>query len=222
VKLLPPDWVPASVAAEISWILHASWTQGDLPLLWRLATDERMESVWRELKKHEPCCSRAELEEIWTGWKREALPDLSDSDIALRLVFYWAFGFPACNMAADTLANHKALIRWHRELAGSLHTVAGDLRLDHDPDADKHADAIERAAAWCETKAVDLAGCRERVVHRDRGNLLEQGVCRLMAHELQRIYGRTFRGTLATILSVITQETITAHKVRDWLMPPCE
>lgn len=84
-----PEWLPAAVRDEAQRILGSEGA--DEALVLRLATDERMEAVWRELEKHKtdkPC----QLSDRWATLMRDRVdvppPDSSDP---LVLFFWYAY-----------------------------------------------------------------------------------------------------------------------------------
>jgi hypothetical protein len=80
-----PEWLPPVVAEEAEEL--AQDRPEDEELLRRLATDPRMESVWREIKKHN---SSEPID--WERWSKKRKPKvLSNEDIALKLTFRYAF-----------------------------------------------------------------------------------------------------------------------------------
>jgi hypothetical protein len=103
-----PEWLPPVVAMEAEE--HAQERPDYEELLRRLATDARMESVWRELKKHK-LYNRIN----WERWSHGGKPTgLSNEDFALMLIFRRAFFHAMFAMhdymtaAYPTVAEHKA------------------------------------------------------------------------------------------------------------------
>jgi len=122
-----PEWLPPVVAEEAEEL--AQRHPEDEELLRRLATDPRMESVWREIKEHN---SSEHID--WEQWSRnERRPTgLSNEDIALKLTFRRAF-FIAMHAIHEksiivTIAEHKALIDSYEQQAARLRAEAAKLR----------------------------------------------------------------------------------------------
>ena len=122
-----PEWLPPVVAEEAEKL--AQDRPEDEELLRRLATDPRMESVWREIKEHN---SSEHID--WEQWSRnERRPTgLSNEDIALKLTFRRAF-FIAMHAIHEksiivTIAEHKALIDSYEQQAARLRAEAAKLR----------------------------------------------------------------------------------------------
>jgi hypothetical protein len=180
----------------------------------RLATNERMKAVWRELRKHKP------IGELWP--KQSDDPAVSDCDIALGMVFYKTYWFADIATAMVTIRGYQEWISAHRSQAERLQREADELRRRwrHDLHADliAHVTAIERAAEWCEREAAgwETALSAGSVIQRDHGKRLAHGLCRNLTKVFILLYGKRLRGTVATLASVALAQVVTVANVRDW------
>src|SRR5262245_1867280 len=224
-----PEWLPPVVAEEAEELTQRH--PEDEELLRRLATDPRMESVWREIKEHN---SSEHID--WERWSRnERRPTgLSNEDIALKLTFRRAF-FIAMHAIHEksiivTIAEHKALIDSYEQQAARLRAEAAKLRERGDASRatwiwrayEDHAQAVERAAARCEEDATDLIAVDPTYTHiieRDKGWRREIGFAVMLAMDvMQPLYGTPLYGTVATVINVaLARYTVEARHVRDWL-----
>jgi hypothetical protein len=227
-----PEWLPPAVAKEAEELAQERPEHEEL--LRRLATDPRMESVWREIKKHN---SSEHID--WERWSNERKPTgLSNEDIALKLTFRYVY-FRALHVIHEeitipTIAEHKALIASWEQQAARLRAEAAKLR-ERGNDAgfaraqrrvfEEHAEAAERAAARCERGAADLitwdpADPNTPMIERDKGWRREMMFADMLAtHVMQPLYGMPLYGTVATITNVAlaTRSVVEARHVRDWL-----
>jgi hypothetical protein len=227
-----PEWLPPVVAEEAESL--AQERPEDEELLRRLATDPRMESVWREIKEHN---SSEHID--WERWSsNERRPTgLSNEDIALKLTFRCAF-FHALHVIHEkstiaTIAEHKALIDSYKQQAARLRTEAAKLRERGDASRatwiwrayEEHAEAVERAAARCEKDAaellaVDPAHPDTPIIERDKGWRREMDFADMLATQvMQPLYGTPLYGTVATVTNValLTRRSVEARHVSDWL-----
>jgi len=226
-----PEWLPPVVTEEAEEL--AQNRPEDEELLRRLATDPRMESVWREIKKHN---SSEPID--WERWSsNERKPKgLSNEDIALKLTFRYAF-FIALHAIHEkstivTVAEHKALVDSYEQQAARLRAEAAKLRERGDASRatwiwrayEEHAEAVERAAARCEREAaylmaVDPAHPDTPVIERDKGWRREMSFADMLTTEvMQPLYGTPLYGTVATVINVaLAKSSVEARHVRDWL-----
>ena len=154
-------------------------------------------------------------------------PGETDVDRALRAVLLCAFYYAGPN-TINIVSKHQAIIDSYEKHANLLCDAARTLReLDKryldEPEVKEHADAIERAAAWCKQQTVSL---REMftdpdtpMIERDYGHRREMGYCDMLVRETAFMYGTPLRGTVAKIATVALESKfeITAHHVRDWI-----
>jgi hypothetical protein len=80
-----PAWLPPAVAEEAQRLLNAGYAEDELVL--RLATDERMKFVWRELKRHEQFSARPQISDAWA--KVRSRDAQSDNQASALVLFFW-------------------------------------------------------------------------------------------------------------------------------------
>ena len=226
----PPSWLPPAVVAEVK--LLAKWKiidDTDRLILSELANWDEMERVWRELKRYTPLPEPAQLRAEWRYWHKgdELDGGWSDRDIALMLVFFWAFFFASVGARMSTSSEHGALFASYQKQAHRLRAGAVELRERHNrhydmPEAKEHAQAVECVAAFCEAQATELTAAEiddpaNMTVQRDY--LPAQGFCYLLAGRLGWLYGEEFYTILAILANAALnpQTPVTATRVRDCL-----
>ena len=205
-----PDWVPVEVAARIA--------KDPSEIQIRLATDERMKAVWRELRKHKP------IGKLWL--KPRGNHAVSDCDIALAMVFCTTWWFATITTFLVTSPGYKEWTGAHRSQAKRLQREADELwqrwgsgyYYDAPAALKLHVEAIKRAAEWCEEEASywQAALSANSVIQRDHGKLLAHGLCRNLTKVFILLYGKRLRGTVATLASVALAQVVTVANVRDW------
>ena len=224
-----PKWLPLSAKREAQRILD---TEGaDTALVLRLATDKRMEEVWKELRKHKPRHPR--LSEAWGGLMKGRLdvePPPPDSD-AMTLFFWVAFTIASLEPVAGTVPRTNLPISQYQREAARLRLSAAMLRklkLQYGEVvqnavqfADIHANDIEQAADFCD-EIVDMlskikAFESRLAVTRNYGNPEARGYVIQLSIETKNLFGKQLRGTLATVASVALNKEITREQVRKWL-----
>jgi hypothetical protein len=222
-----PEWLPPVVAEEAEELAEERPEHEEL--LRRLATDPRMESVWRELKKHKPC-KRIDWEK-WSSYEKPT--GLSNEDIALKLTFRYAFFYAIHETnTIITIAEHKALIDSYEQQAARLRAEAAKLRERGNASGatwvwrafEEHAEAVERAAERCEKEAahlitVDPAHPDTPIIERDKGWRREMDFADTLAtHVMGALYGTPLYGTVATVTNVaLARCSVEARHIRDWL-----
>jgi hypothetical protein len=236
-----PEWLPPAVARRAEALL-IDW--GDFRHdVGRLATDERMEAVWRELRRHSP--DEAALTVLLnTSWVTlDELKQCRPDETALVVFFehaFWNTVLPPraatvseFNTLRNTYLHHAAQLRasakWLHEavnlkkrplpatfplVLGTLGFLPGDIA--------NHASCVEAAAALCDKVAAAIsdlcAAGHPLIVDRDRGNALARGYVRLMADTTLRLFGTPLYGTLAKVASVALalREDLTREQVLKW------
>jgi hypothetical protein len=236
-----PNWVPRPVieAAETisrppprhSGMMFCDWVDRDHPefdkRLLRLATDPRMKVVWRKLKNYKPC-ARAKLEEDCASWLTTHT-GLSDSDIAIKLVFLHAMSLATCENTVDTVAEHAERVKAYRRQAARLCAEAAQLRMLHDfwDELEEQAQAVDRVAAWCKEEADmlaarDPADPHDPMIKRDYGFRREIGYVDMLTDILAHLYGTPLPHGMMALIAVVTnvifgRGDVTTAKVRDWI-----
>jgi hypothetical protein len=222
-----PEWLPSSVAHEAQRILSSG--TADTALVLRLATDERMRSVWNELARHKP--DHPCMSETWTTLMsdRVDVPPPPEAD-ALPLFFWCAYTIASLGPSIGTISLQDLPIKKYQHVAAGLRWAAAEMRalkLKYpeivrcgDQFSDIHAEQIKRAAEFCDENIAMLSKLKAAqaplVVRRDHGNQEARGYVRMLAVETQNLFGRSGYRTLATVTSVALTEDVTSTQVRKW------
>ncbi len=224
-----PKWLPSDVGLEARRILRIAKT-ADADLVIRLATDKRMEMVWRVLTKCEPheCPQPSAMANLLSERADTPLPDNPD---ALTLFFWCAYSLAWAGVVAGTVARQNLPIALYQLEASRLRLSAANLRklkLRYGVQihaggqfADFHTRGIEEAAKFCD-EHVDVfiklkASQAPTVVKRDHGNNEARGYVRMLAVEARDLFGKTaLYRTLAKVASVALKKKITDNQVRKW------
>ena len=150
-----PKWLPSAVAQEARHLLEAKHSEAapHLAVALRLATDDRMKFVWRELKKYKVPSGGVYQGELPTGYLPVTWPDawkdlpyiheslrpaitklffdnqLTDQQAALALFFRHAFFYEDPKISeASTIAERDAMVAGYREHAKQLRKSAAEMR----------------------------------------------------------------------------------------------
>jgi hypothetical protein len=156
------------------------------------------------------------------------LKEWTDKELALQLALYYIFEHAKSGATTVSHADLKPEIDSCRKQAARLRKEAERFREYRDgrvqpvlPDeAEGHAQAIERAAAWCETRANDTLVKFEiggLLVRHHQGSPRARAFVIELSETLLRIYGKELRGTIVDITNAVLGTTITAANVRYWL-----
>jgi hypothetical protein len=218
-----PEWLPPDVAAMANRCWNAPIA--DRALVLRLATDDRMRGVWRELAKRKP---------------------VRPGGGSRGLFFVFAFAYAGMPTMAIPLAELTALQKACEQQAALLRTAADWLRK-----ADEIAAVLDisfvftwekpqsaeppyplaggdcvpgvlEAAAYFDAIAPAIARLcaagHPLVVDRGQGSLGPRGYTRLLALRVREMFGSPLYGTLATTANVALSPTvpITAKQVIYW------
>jgi hypothetical protein len=224
-----PKWLPTEVAIEADRIISAGTADDDLVI--RLATDKRMEWVWRVLKKCDQVSDRPQLSDAWTlmnavmGEVDVRLPE--DNPDALSLFFWCAYTIASLKPKAGTFSRFDLPIAEYKREAANLRLSAATLRrLDFQYSAwgqslaHRYIKQIEKAANYCDTYAALLTNLKVAqaplVIERNYGNQEARGYVRMLAVETRKLFGMTARRTLARVASVALMKEVTNIQVRKW------
>jgi hypothetical protein len=225
-----PKWLPSDVKIEAERILCSG--QADEALVLRLATDKRMESVWRELAKHKQ--PHPQISEAWTILMEDRVdvppPDYGDPP---ALFFWCAYTIASLGVAVGTISKLDLPIAKYRQVAAGLRLASTQLyfltlKYGDPGGADAHAEKIETAAAFCERIADELielkAAQAPLIVKRNHGNREGRGYVRMLAVETRSLFGQLLAGTLATVANVALalkdNEKVGIKQVRNWCNLP--
>jgi hypothetical protein len=225
-----PDWLPPAVSEEARRILNSEGA--DEALVLRLATDERMESVWCELGKHkkDDLCHLSDWAELMRDRVDVLPPDGSDP---LVLFFWYAYTIAWLGPRADVVSNHDLPIELYGFMADRLRDAAKLLRKlnsEYGPQLKCqnqfigiHTNQIEDAAEFCDEIIEAYTKLRNAeaplVIKRDFGSNEARGYVRMLAVEMRHLFGRLLGGTLAKVASVALMTDITEGQVHNWARP---
>jgi hypothetical protein len=221
-EVLPP---PAIVAVrDCPYVIEHH--QARQPLLDSLSKAK----LWHRLGKRHPAMTRAQLiDRCHAVWRMREIFDnekWSDRDVALQVVFLNSFILAGLGMKTTTAAEKKDLVNFYRERAKQLRDAAAWLIEcpQNDMEAEEHGQAVERAAAWCEKEADEMDDKDPNqtfydntlVVGRQRGSPRLRAYCIKLAELMHLLYGNTLYGTVASIVSVALNCSVTKQQVIDW------
>jgi hypothetical protein len=238
-----PEWLPPTVADEAQRLL-ATHEIVDADLVLRLATDARMQSVWRHLLKHRHFPNRPRISDSLRVIVSDTtlIPPsdhLSDQEVALTLFFWCAYVFAFLKPTVSTVSRHDVAIANCRLEAARLRLSAARLRGlylipsdEHQflpPDisnqaADGEAYFVEQAAKFCDEIEAALIKLKVAeaplIVDRDHGHNEARGYIGLLAVETRKLFGSTLVGTLKKVASVALEKEITDKQAENWSRPP--
>jgi hypothetical protein len=217
-----PKWLPTSVAVMADRIRNKGiglWLgPADEALVQRLATDERMEKVWRELSRHKS--AKPARSKFLSTLDIEPPEDCDP----LAEFYYCAYVIAWLGPVAGTLAGRDAdIASWKLQAARLRDSAENLIKLSAqfpDPDAKRHVECIEAAAKFCDENAAEFEKLKSAeaplIVKRDHGNRDARGYVRMLAVEARRLFGMRGDRTLATAASVALAKRISHTQVRKW------
>lgn len=223
-----PKWLPPVAAQEAQRILDAEGTNTALVL--RLALDERMRPVWNELTKCKT--THPHISDTWATLMsgRVDVPPPQDSD-ALTLFFWCAYTIASlepevgtvslCDLPIAQYQHVAARLRWSVAALRQLKLKYGEIVQDGVQFSDIHADGIKDAVEFCEENIATLSQLKAAqaplVVGRNHGKREERGYVRMLAPEMQRLFGmKAPWRSLARVASVALMKTVTDVQARKW------
>jgi hypothetical protein len=216
-----PKWLPPSVKIEAERILGGG--HADEALVLRLATDGRMQRVWRELPKHKR--PHPQIREAWTTLMDNRVDVSPPQDVDVHALFFWcAYTIASLGVAAGIDDGLDKPIAKYLLVANGLRLAAARLRsfwLRGEPvSADIHIENIEAAAHFYKRVVDELIELKTitapLVVKRDHGNREARGYVRMLAIETRDLFGSTLYRTLATVASVALMKDVKASQVTKW------
>jgi hypothetical protein len=231
-----PEWLPPAVAREAERLLNSGHAEDELVL--RLATDRRMQGVWRELSKPRYAFTHPQISNPWADTDFMDFPPLdglTDQEATLTLFFWYSYAFAFMKPASGTVSLRDLPIARCRLEAARLRLSAARLRglcliptsaRDFLPAgiseqfADIYANNIEEAATFfdeIESSLVKLKAAEAPlVVHRDHGNQEARGYVRLLARVTRESFGSPLYGCLAKVASVALGKGVSLLQARKW------
>ena len=230
-----PEWLPPVVAQEAERLFRSGYA--DEELVARLATDQRMRSVWRELSKPRYARTRPRIINLYWGRTVDLpqLEGLTEQEAALTLFFWYSYAFAFMKPAVGKVSTLDLPILRCRCEAASLRLSAARLRgLFLIPTstrellpteiskqfADIYANDIEDAAIFfdeIEAALVELKAAEAPlIVGRVHGNREARGYVRLLAEETRKLFGSPLYGSLAKVASIALGKEVSLLQARKW------
>ena len=211
---MPPDLTDQDGFATLPWVIETVRrievdfhpTPDQRAILDRLLADTRMDSVWKELRRH-PARARA----AWSA--SPALPDVLTDAMAetLHFTFRTAQDQRTAGKLDETEPVRLALLQEVEILRRVADDIAASVR-----DAPRHiadttdlsqfladADALRRVAAWRESLAATIRSADDPItITNSRGDPTERGVQITIAAFLKDRFGSHLYRTAATLTAV--------------------
>jgi hypothetical protein len=182
-----------------------SLTCGQIELLCRLASDERMKNVWRELYRQ----TRGGKQFLNPA---KGIQDPQNQNMAAREFFSRAFGHAAWPAPLLTYNDFKSKRKSHITIAARLREDAHKLSL---LGSDELASDLEAIAVTCEERASAIWPAFLPPVARSRGDQVLRGYILRMTFVSQRLFDKELHGTVATTAGVAFSKEISGNQVRD-------
>lgn len=209
-----PDWVPPSVKSMAMAIATGLPVEGTAAH--RLLTDPRMESVWRELKKHE--ITRDALDSL-DRLERMSTWDMSDWKVSPQDQAYAAF----YARLAIQFAGPRNVVTRAQASAKPWHDAARlcwDVMRSARPRVDTElAQALAIVGEYFEEQG-QLQERNPYIVERSSGLRGEDDEIRvrtrLIGKATHSIFGSTLYGTVAKVASVAMQTSVSEKNVQNW------
>ena len=189
-----------------------------IELLRRLASDQRMKSVWRELyrKKRRPSnefLNPAIPVGIAFEAKPRALQDPNNQDMAVRAFFSFAFRYAIEPSKLLTERDIKSKFKPFTIMAIRLREDSESLRSLGLKD---FASDLETMAIVCEKNGTNFKpGIFYPIVKRSRGDQVLRSYILQLSIRCHELFGKGLVGTVATTAGVVFLKKITGHQVRD-------
>ena len=221
-----PNWLPPSVEKQARRIEGQDLSTEQRAILLRLATDDRMRKVWKELSKRK----RPDGGFVYAAKSRQKVPSRKQNEAqneALAELFHFAFCAArdriSVSKAVEVEREKEALLQKAkilRELAKFVEVTA--FSKEHViPDPLSHqltifdAGALLRVAHFLEHVAAAMRPPSDPLmVQYHRGDPVVKGVQIEIAAQMQKTFGRVLHGTAATIASVALAKETTEKVTR--------
>jgi hypothetical protein len=182
-----------------------SMSRGQIELLCRLASDERMKNVWRELYRQ----TRGGKQFLNPA---KGIQDPQNQDMAARDFFSRAFRHAAWPAPLLTYNDFKSKRKSHITIAARLREDAHELS---SLGSDELAADLEAIAVTCEERASAISAVYLPPVSRSRGDQVLRGYILRMTFVCQRLFDKELHGTVATTAEVAFSREISGNQVRD-------
>jgi hypothetical protein len=182
-----------------------SMSRGQIELLCRLASDERMKNVWRELYRQ----TRGGEQFLNPA---KGVQDPQNQDMAAREFFSRAFRHAAWPAPLLTYNDFKSKRKSYLTIAARLREDAHKLS---SLGSDELAADLEAIAVTCEGRASAILPVSLPPVARSRGDQVLRGYVLRMTFVCQRLFDKELHGTVATTAGVVFSKGISGNQVRD-------
>ncbi len=204
-----PSWTPPSVKAMIQSLALEAESGEQFETLKRLATDQRMRSVWEYLKR-----KKRPTETYYNQAINTYGPGLCCDEIqskALSRTIHFIYYSVRDKRRAVKIEEVEPIKQQRLAEAQTLRRVADELRSSvsnsFDPGllslANRDVDALQRVANWRESLAGSLADANDpNVIKNHHGDPLVRGVQIAVAAFFQDTFGTCLDGQAATLTNV--------------------
>jgi hypothetical protein len=182
-----------------------SMTRGQIELLCRLASDERMKNVWRELYRR----TRGGKQFLNPA---KGIQDAQNQDMAAREFFSRAFSYAAWPASLLKYNELKSKRKSHITIAARLREDAHKLS---SLGSDELASDVEAIAVACEDRASAIWPSFLPPIARSRGDQVLRGYILRMTFVCQRLFDKELHGTVATTAEVAFSKELSGNQVRD-------
>lgn len=213
-KISAPPWAPEPIRNLIRELEQSDLADGHHTTLERMASDTRMEHVWRLLLSRD----RKSGGFAYPALRRDDRPLLVGDDLqfsAIREIFYFVFKARRDEMKAskieEVFQNKTHLL----ENAARLRTLADDLDLARTREmfgvvdanskalAERDVASLRNVANWLEHLTTAMRGPDDPlIIQKHRGDPQERGIKILTARKMKELFGDRLDGTAATLASV--------------------
>jgi hypothetical protein len=191
-----PDWLPAPVRGYMLQVekLFAGCLPDDLAILRRVATDDRMKYVWRQLRRRAKS-DKALIEFFDVAWQRARIP--------------WSVMTPKdCAALAAPYSEAAELCRWTKE-----HEITARVNPELAAAFDLVANHFDEAA-----RREKRLGSPVIVKHHSEDDV-SRAYVRVLGHATRKLFGSTLVRTVARTASVALDQEIGWRQVRNWTNP---
>jgi hypothetical protein len=182
-----------------------SMSREQIELLCRLASDERMKNVWRELYRQ----TRGGKQFLNPA---KGVQDPQNQDMAAREFFSRAFDHAAWPAPLLTYNDFKSKRKSHITIAARLRDDAHKLS---SLGSNELASDLEAIAVTCEERASAISPVYLPPVARSRGDQVLRGYILGMTFVCRRLFAKELHGTVATTAEVAFSKEISGNQVRD-------
>jgi hypothetical protein len=213
-KISVAPWAPELIRDLVWELEQTDLADGQRATLDRMASDPRMEHVWRLLLSRD----RQSGEFAYPALRRDDRPLLVGDGLqfsAIREIFFFVFTARRDEMKASKIEEVFQNKTYLLENVARLRTLADDLDLARTREmfgmvdanskalAGQDIEALRHVANWLEHLTSAMRGPDDPlIVQKHRGDPLERGIKILTATKLKELFGERLDGTAATLTSV--------------------